>query len=83
MQGDVITKATIQKWISEVQNGETPESSAIEVVFRKKDMINAPREKNLDVKVNLGTAMQNETTGQAGVDTEIFSVGHLQWTCSF
>eukprot|EP00892_Ulva_mutabilis_P005726 jgi/Ulvmu1/3525/UM163_0006.1 len=79
-EGDLVSRATIQKWKVEAQDGGGPGaggSPAIPVILREESMRGQPVTTVLPVRVNIGTAMQNETTGQAGVDTEIFSISEF------
>lgn len=77
LQGHIISKLQLQKWREKLSRGDqegVDEGHPFQVLLRHKDMVSKERVDQLDVQVNLRTATENETAGQAGVDTAIFSV---------
>lgn len=77
LQGHIVSKSRLQKWREEASSGSGAGASVnhpIEVLLRHSDMFSKERVEMHEVKVNLRTATENETAGQAGVDPAIFSV---------
>ena len=80
LQGHIVSKSRLQKWREEASSGSGAGASVnhpIEVLLRHSDMFSKERVEMHEVKVNLRTATENETAGQAGVDPAIFSVRQL------
>ena len=75
VQGNIVTSVYLNKVRDKVAAGlERDVNLPFEIMLRHKDMVSKPSLKHINIQTNLGSATVNETVGQAGVETAIFSV---------